>query len=81
MVQDTSHVLAESPVEIPGWPALAETGISPDLAKEHSTDTLVLTIDRLVMVQDRFDAQHSDPTGTSAGDDGENADGRQCPNL
>ena len=40
-------------------------------------DSLVRTVDRLVMVQDRFDSQHSDPTGTSAGDDGENADGRQ----
>ena len=42
-----------------------------------SSDTLVRTVDRLAMVQDRFDSQHSDPTGTSAGDDGENADGRQ----
>lgn len=42
-----------------------------------SSDTLVRTVDRLAMIQDRFDSQHSDPTGTSAGDDGENADGRQ----
>lgn len=42
-----------------------------------SADPLVLAVDRLTVVQDRFDSQHSDPTGTSAGDDGENADGRQ----
>lgn len=43
-----------------------------------SADSLIRSVDRLAMIQDRFDSQHSDPTGTSAGDDGENADGRQA---
>lgn len=37
-------------------------------------DELVLAVEQLVVVQDRYDAQHSDPTGTSAGDDGDNRD-------
>lgn len=41
-------------------------------------EALIRAVDRLAMVQDRFDSQHSDPTGTSAGDDGENADGRRA---
>ncbi|MGH3695279.1 MAG: hypothetical protein ACRDRX_15055 [Pseudonocardiaceae bacterium] len=39
-------------------------------------DELVLAVEQLVVVQDRFDVQHSDPTGTSAGDDGDNADNK-----
>ena len=36
---------------------------------------LVTAVEHLSMVQDRFSsAQHSDSTGTSTGDDGENAD-------
>lgn len=37
-------------------------------------EDLVLTVEQLAVVQDRYDAQHSDPTGTSAGDDGDNRD-------
>lgn len=42
-------------------------------------DELVLAVEQLVVVQDRYDAQHSDPTGTSAGDDGESADRLSIP--
>jgi hypothetical protein len=50
-------------------------------AEPSTTESLLRTVERLEIVQDRFDAQHSDPTGTSAGDDGENADGRSRPDL
>jgi len=36
---------------------------------------LVVAVEELSSVHDRFDAEHSDPTGTSVGDDGENRDG------
>lgn len=36
---------------------------------------LVMNVEVLAGVHDRFDAEHSDPTGTSVGDDGENRDG------
>lgn len=39
---------------------------------EHHTDDLVLSIEPLSVVRARFDMP--DPTGTGAGDDGENAD-------
>lgn len=35
---------------------------------------LLLSVVSLERVQDRCDAHRSDPTGTSAGDDGENRD-------
>jgi hypothetical protein len=37
---------------------------------------LLIAVEQLAAVHDRFDVEHSDPTGTSAGDDGSNADGR-----
>jgi hypothetical protein len=43
---------------------------------ENETDDLVLAVDRLGAAHDRDEAMPSDPTGTSAGDDGENRDGR-----
>ena len=43
---------------------------------ENETDDLVLAVDRLGAAHDRDEATPSDPTGTSAGDDGENRDGR-----
>jgi hypothetical protein len=45
----------------------------------HGTDDLLLAVETLTAVHDRFDAAHSDPTGTSAGDDGENRDGFSHP--
>lgn len=39
-------------------------------------DELVLAVEELVVIQDRYDVQHSDPTGTSTGDDGEGGDGQ-----
>ncbi|MFF4543650.1 hypothetical protein ACFY1J_05295 [Streptomyces sp. NPDC001406] len=40
---------------------------------------LLIAVEQLARVQDRFDTQESDPTGTSAGDDGENRDGLNHP--
>ncbi|MEU9373793.1 hypothetical protein AB0D94_08500 [Streptomyces sp. NPDC048255] len=40
---------------------------------------LLIAVEHLARVQDRFDTQESDPTGTSAGDDGENRDGLNHP--
>lgn len=37
-------------------------------------DELVLAVEQLTVVQNRYDSQFSDDTGTSTGDDGENAD-------
>lgn len=37
-------------------------------------DDLVLAVESLSGVHNRYDAEHSDPTGTSSGDDGETAD-------
>lgn len=37
-------------------------------------DDLVVTVQRLSTIQNRYDVNHSDSTGTSTGDDGENAD-------
>ena len=37
-------------------------------------DDLIVTVERLSTIQNRYDANHSDATGTSTGDDGENAD-------
>jgi hypothetical protein len=37
---------------------------------------LLIAVEQLEAVHDRFDVEHSDPTGTSVGDDGSNADGR-----
>lgn len=37
---------------------------------------LLVAIEQLAAVHDRFDVERSDPSGTSAGDDGSNADGR-----
>jgi hypothetical protein len=51
------------------------------MPSETSTESLLRTVERLEVIQDRFDAQHSDPTGTSVGDDGENADGRNRPDV
>lgn len=39
-------------------------------------DELVLAVEELVVIQDRYDVQHSDPTGTSGGDDGDSRDGQ-----
>lgn len=39
-------------------------------------DELVLAVEQLVVVQDRYDAQYSDDTGTSTGDDGDSRDGQ-----
>ncbi|WP_344971719.1 hypothetical protein [Salinactinospora qingdaonensis] len=38
-------------------------------------DELLVAVEYLAAAHDRFDAEHSDPTGTSVGDDGENRDG------
>ena len=38
------------------------------------TEDLVLAVDLLGGAHDRHEAERSDPTGTSAGDDGENRD-------
>lgn len=35
---------------------------------------LVVMVERLSTVQNRYDAMHSDSSGTSTGDDGENSD-------
>ncbi|MCS0638352.1 hypothetical protein NX801_22390 [Streptomyces sp. LP05-1] len=43
------------------------------------TSGLLIAVEHLTRVQDRFDTQESDPTGTSAGDDGENRDGLNHP--
>ncbi|MBT2396253.1 hypothetical protein [Streptomyces sp. ISL-100] len=40
---------------------------------------LLIAVEQLARVQDRFDTQESDPTGTSAGDDGDNRDGLNHP--
>lgn len=40
----------------------------------ESSDGLVLAVERLASVQNRYDAEHSDSTGTSSGDDGASAD-------
>jgi hypothetical protein len=45
-----------------------------NIVSEHTSD-LVMNVEVLAGVHDRFDAEHSDPTGTSVGDDGENRDG------
>ena len=37
-------------------------------------DDLLLVVEQLGEAQDRHGAERSDPTGTSAGDDGENRD-------
>jgi hypothetical protein len=37
-------------------------------------DELVLAVERLGVVQDRYGVAQSDSSGTSLGDDGENAD-------
>lgn len=37
-------------------------------------DDLIVTVTRLSTIQNRYDANHSDSTGTSLGDDGDNAD-------
>ncbi|MEU4922226.1 hypothetical protein AB0G29_23090 [Streptomyces parvus] len=42
---------------------------------------LLIAVEHLARVQDRFDTQESDPTGTSAGDDGENRDGLNHPDA
>ena len=43
---------------------------------EHEPDDgLLIAIEGLQRIQDRGDAHRSDPTGTSAGDDGDNRDG------
>ncbi|MEU3468958.1 hypothetical protein ABZ716_13705 [Streptomyces sp. NPDC006687] len=47
--------------------------------EETGTSPLLIAIEQLACVQDRFDTQESDPTGTSAGDDGENRDGLNHP--
>lgn len=41
---------------------------------DNTDDDLIVTVERLSVVHDRYDAQFSDSTGTSTGDDGENAD-------
>jgi hypothetical protein len=42
----------------------------------EQSNRLVLNVERLTQVQARYaNAAHSDSTGTSSGDDGENADG------
>jgi hypothetical protein len=38
-------------------------------------EDLLIAVERLSAVQDRFEVQHSDPTGLSIGDEGENRDG------
>jgi hypothetical protein len=40
----------------------------------ENTDDLVLAVEKLSVVHDRYDRAHSDSTGTSLGDDGENRD-------
>ncbi|WP_374776996.1 hypothetical protein OG756_33800 [Streptomyces sp. NBC_01310] len=46
---------------------------------ENPGAPLLINVEHLARVQDRFDTQESDPTGTSAGDDGENRDGLNHP--
>jgi hypothetical protein len=40
----------------------------------ETTDDLLLAVETLAVVHDRFDSDFSDSTGTSAGDDGDNKD-------
>ena len=44
------------------------------MSDEPSDDDLLLTVESLGEAHDRHGAERSDPTGTSAGDDGENRD-------
>lgn len=37
-------------------------------------DDLVVAVQQLSVIQNRFDTAHSDPTGDGAGDDGSTAD-------
>jgi hypothetical protein len=57
--------------EIHGHRGRARRKVYPIMAEQ---DDLVLAVETLSIVQDRYDAAHSDPTGTSSGDDGESAD-------
>ncbi|WP_406453452.1 hypothetical protein OG782_21800 [Streptomyces sp. NBC_00876] len=47
----------------------------------EAKESLLVGIESLISIQDRFsaDAAESDPTGTSAGDDGDNRDGLNLP--
>lgn len=44
-----------------------------------SDEELFVSVERLAVVHDRYDAAQGDPTGTSSGDDGENKDGLNHP--
>ena len=37
-------------------------------------DELVLAVEKLVVIHDRYDSEHSDASSTSTGDGGENRD-------
>jgi hypothetical protein len=45
-----------------------------DLDATPDGDGLLLTVQTLSAAHDRHEAERSDPTGTSVGDDGENRD-------
>jgi hypothetical protein len=45
------------------------------MTPDSTTDDLVLAVATLSAAQDRYEAERSDPTGSSTGDDGENRDG------
>lgn len=57
----------------------AKTTMAKQQPETHGTPSLLIAVEHLARVQDRFDTQESDPTGTSAGDDGENRDGLNHP--
>lgn len=45
------------------------------------SDDLLMAVEALSVVHDRYDSEHSDPTGTgnTGGDDGDNKDGANHP--
>ena len=46
------------------------------MPEDQPNEDLVVAVERLGAAHDRDEAMPSDPTGTSAGDDGNNRDGR-----
>ncbi len=44
------------------------------MSDDPADDDLVIAVEALGDAHDRHEAERSDPTGTSAGDDGENRD-------
>jgi hypothetical protein len=57
-------------------PQYQRNGKCEEVAMEDALvdDDLVLAVESLGDAHDRHEAEQSDPTGTSAGDDGENRD-------